>query len=285
MYKETLEILMEGLNGDPIKEIILKNQLEYHFTNKSEKNNNDISCAAVIVRRILDDFILGEIIGIQPISDKNNPTVIMNGETVPADVRKRHFQTAAPEITMKDLQYVSGLDLSAEINSALALELENEITAEFVNIILRHASKYKDSFSEDTSSEDMSEAIIAAAEEVDGNWAIVAPVDIALLHMSGNYNRAGTTRGDMMGGLVHVGVLNNNINIYCHLHADGNILIGKKEQGNEETPIVYAPETMLMIGESISLDGFGSKIPLYTSYSPEISVDAENKYRKIITNY
>ena len=88
-----------------------------------------------------------------------------------------------------------------------------------------------------------------------------------------------------MGDIQLVGTV-NNINLYCSLwsNVDDNIvLIGSKDPDSEDTPIVYAPEIMIMVGDKIQRKGDFEKItPLMTRYGKFVNHSAvEDQYRKI----
>jgi len=72
--------------------------------------------AAVIVRRILSRFALSKIIGIQPVTDKKNPTVVSGGLTYDIDVVTRPLQCGYPDMPKADIKIHNGIDFECEIN-------------------------------------------------------------------------------------------------------------------------------------------------------------------------
>lgn len=287
MYKETLDILMEDINDhNNIKENILKNQLKYHFSNKNQENESAISSAAVIVRRVLSNFTIGEIIGIQPVIDKDKPIIISDDTGYYIETSTRPLNTGLPEISEKDLETMNGLDLQCEINLACATEIGIEITNEILHTIANHAPEinitlpnYDDHVLIDT--------IENAVKEVKGNWIVVPPIVLAMLQSTENPKYKSQGKVSITdGAIIHVGQLNDDVKIYCNTFMrDNMILIGSKEPNNEDTPIVYAPETMLVLpdGEYEVSEDF---TPLLTKH--EIFAHpygTKMKYRKISINF
>lgn len=278
MYNETLEILMEGIN-DPVKETILKNQLSYHFNNKILANKNVIDNSIVIVRRIINNFNIDNIIGIQPVTNKEKPNIISNGHEYNIDVTTRSLQCVFPNIN--DTKY-----LEAEINEAVAAEIEIEIVNEILKAISDNITDnliINVSFTSSESIRDLNNTLINEIKKVDGNWIVVSPVALTLLQADheSKYKSAGEKHGTM-GGLLPVGLLDENVAVYCNLWMDDMILIGSKIHNKEDTPIVYAPETMVVVGIEENHNE-NSHFPLLTKGATFVNMDTvKERYRKIL---
>ncbi len=279
MYKETLDILMEDIN-DPIKETILKNQLEYHFKNKTPENKIAIDCSAVIVRRILTNFNIGKIIGIQPITT-DNPTVLSDGVEHKIKTNTRVFTTSKPDINPEDLKTMNGIDLEAEINQAIAAETEMEITSEILKII---SDNITNNLIMDNG--DVVNVIKNEIKEINANWIVVSLAALTILQSDpkSRYKTNGGKHGTM-GDLLQVGWLGDDVDVYCSLLTDNTVLIGSKDPNAEDTAIVYAPETMMMVGDKKSRDG-KQYTPLLTCGATFVNLEAvKQQYRKISINF
>lgn len=282
MYKQTLDILMEDINDhNNIKETILKNQLKYHFTHKNTENKNVIDNTTVIVRRILSDFNIGNVIGIQPILDDDH-SIISCGLKYNIGVATLPVNTGYPEPSPKDLETIN---LEAEINHACALEIESEITNEFVALISQTATELSieaDSYINNT----ISKTTISIANEINANWIITSPVLCSILQTNDNFKSDSSSNGHIMSGLMYIGTLNDDIKVYTTLYGvDNTILVGSKDPDSEDAPIVYAPKTMLVLpdGEYDTSEPF---TPLMTRYGKISDVHAAKlKYRKISINF
>jgi hypothetical protein len=294
MYKETLDILMEDINDhDNIKETILKNQLEYHFLCKNEENRSVISNATVITRRVLSRFAINKIIGVQPVTDKKNPSIVSGGLKYDIDVCSRQLSTGYPNISKKDLETMNGLDIECEINQACTHEIETEIVNEFLGLISQYAPEIRATVKGIDLEEidNISKTILDAAEEINANWIVTSPMVISLLQSSKNIDYiVSTEKHGTMGDIQLVGTV-NNINLYFYSlwsSVDDNIvLIGSKDPDSEDTPIVYAPEIMIMVGDKIQRKGDFEKItPFMTRYGKFVNHSAvEDQYRKISVEF
>lgn len=283
MYKETLDVLMEDINDhNNIKQTILKNQLQSHFTNKTPENKNVQDNAAVIVRRILSNFTLGEIIGIQPVIDKEAPIVTIGDVEYDIDIATRNLQTSYPDMSKGDLRIYNGIDLECEINEACALEIETEITNEFIQIISQNATPLSASVDFPNSNE-ITDMVISAAKEINGNWIVTSPVLVSMLQSGNKFKSDSVGVGHIMAGLMYVGTLNNNIKVYTSLYGVGNaILIGNKHPDREDTAIVYAPETMIVVGNRTKKSEFDVSTMLHTRYEKFImAAMAKKEYTKL----
>jgi len=267
MYKETLDVLMEGIN-EPFKRAILENQLHYHFTDKTEENKNAMDCSVGIVRRILENFDITKIVGVQPIKNDNS-VVISGGIEYITTPNKRVFQARFPILSI-------GNEIEAEINEALAGELEFEIT----NKILETISENIIDSSKISISYGVKESKITAnilkkkIKELDANWIVAPPSLISILQASGNFESK-YGKSAMCSGAALVGWFNGNINTYSSIMHDV-ILIGYKDPNSEDAPIVYAPETIMNIG-NIQNDGFDEYFNLYTKDAIVVNNDIVKK--------
>jgi len=294
MYKETLDVLMEDINDhNNIKETILKNQLQYHFTDKNKENKNVMDNAAVIVRRILSRFPLGNIIGIQPITSEEIPTIKSSGLEYEVEVDTRPLQCGYPcRPSDKELETQSGLDLECEINYACSTEIEIEIVAVFLHLIGQYATEINIDVKGFEDTRGVTDAITAAVIDAHANWIVVPALILAILQSDKHtkYKQGGEPHGTM-GDLMHVGQLtinNKEVTVYCSLWGLGDtILVGSKDMNNEDTPIVYAPKTMLVYGDKMQHpDTKEEFISLMTQYAKFIHHgDCQEQYRKIIINF
>ena len=283
MYKEILDILMEDIDDhDNIKEQILKNQLEYHFTNKNQDNKNVMDNAAVTVRRILDRFPLSNIIGIQPITDKENPTIVSGGLTYDIDVTTRPLQAGYPEIKPGNRpEGICQSDYEAEINQAVAAEIEVELVSEFLGLIADNAPEIKLK-AHYWAVDIITETIKSAVKEVKANWIVTSPVMISVLQTSNDFV-SGSEGVGLMGDIMFVGWL-DNVAVYSSLWNIGDsILIGNKDPDSEDAPIVYAPEVMILSGNKDTHNEFGNTFTrLHTRCGKYIHIhDVNDQYRKI----
>ncbi len=286
MYKETLDILMEDIN-DPFKETILKNQLKYHFLNKTPENKDAIDCSTVIVRRILSNFNVGKIIGIQPVID-DKTKIISDGVEYDIKIDTRPFQTCKPEISYKDLETINGIDLEAEINQAIAAEIAIEITSELLKTIsdnIKNNLIIDASFTNIKNIKDVVNAIKNEMKEVDANWIVVSPAVLAILQSdSKSRYKTGDEQQGTMDSLSQVGWL-DDVAVYCSLWTDDTILIGSKDPNSEDTAIIYAPKTMMIVGDKESSCG-EDRTPLLTSGATFVNLEAVKRdYRKISINF
>lgn len=288
MYKETLEALCEGLRGNILqKEAILKNQLDYCFKDLEEHNRGD---TAPMVRRILSDFLISDIVGVQSIND-DTTTILLNDKDTEIDINKhtktRKFSTVLPEIDPEELKHKYGINLWSEITHAVACEVENEIISEIINEILKQSIPCGGYLTDKSNSEEIYDAVIKAAEQVNGNWVIASPLMVCVLQASGCFEGAEKTQTWLGGDLQLVGTLEDDIklylsnSIYSSKFLNNTILIGGKEEGNEDTGVVYMPHTMIKVGEQIEDENGKPITPLLTKYAMGYRKDIANNYRKI----
>jgi len=288
MYKETLDILSKDIT-EPFKKTILENQLKYHFKNKTDENKIPMDCNAFIVRRILGDFNISKIIGVQPITNKD-PVVISEGVEYEITPNTRKLQARSPVLDDIELNSLYALDLEAEMNIAIAAEVEGELTKNLMkiisdNIISATTIKSVAPFLNDHGMS-VTDLIIKQAKEVDANWIIVSPMVISLLQINCNIK----TNEERSGGhdnLMLMGWIDDDISVYSTLWADDEVLIGSKDPDSEDAPVIYAPETMLMVsGKKRAKNEFSEHFDLYTKEAMFVNTSAVfKKYRKIIVNF
>lgn len=295
MYKETLDILMEDINDhNNIKENLLKNQLRYHFTNKNKENKDVMDSAAVIVRRMLRRLPLNEIIGFQPIMDKDDPFVLYRDVEYNIDIIHKPLQIRFSDINSSenfDLKTMYGLDINTEIIYAASLEIETEIVTEFLNLISEHATEMKIE-AKVWEIDKIINAIISTVNDIDlgADWIIVSPLIVAILQSDKTRFESDLGGHGTIGELQQVGWLNvvDNIPVYCSLwNQNDTILVGWADTSIEETPIIYAPETMIMV-DNKQRDTLASKeyTQLSTRYGKYVNVeDAKARYRKLSINF
>lgn len=253
MYKEILDALLDGLD-DPtgVKTPIIENQLRYHFANKTKETEDLQNDSAIIVRRVLDKLYISELIGVQPITPDNHE-ITSCGIEYEALPESRPLQCRWTIDAIEDIKNINGIDLHCEMIHAIAVEVENKITQEIVNKIDQVAS-YSGSkniiFESFEDMEDITKCIIKEVKEVDGNWIIITPTILAMLQSSkdATYKQTdGVRLGFSAGSITNAGVIDENIKVYVNTYGDERtVLIGSKVENREDTPIVYAPETMLM---------------------------------------
>lgn len=250
MYKEMLDVLLEDLN-DPTgaKQTILKNQLSHDFANKNKENRGFLMTCNYVVRSILNHLTINELIGIQPVTP-TNLKIVSSGIEWDIFTVTRPLSTCWTLEALEDIRSMNGLDIEAELRSALAIEIEHEITAEIINKIDQVASYSGSKNIIFESFEDITKCIIEEVREVDGNWIIISPTILAMLQSSkdATYKQTdGVRLGFSAGSITNAGVIDENIKVYVNTYGDeGTVLIGSKVENREDTPIVYAPETMLM---------------------------------------
>ena len=293
MYKETLDVLLEGLD-DPInfKKTLLENQLKSHFANKNKENEILQNDSAIVARHIVDMLSINDIIGFQTLSLKD-PKIISSGIEYDVVPVTRPFQARWSTEAMEDLKNLHGIDIRCELISALANEIAYEITSEIVGRIDQVAS-YNGTIEMVLNPEDVldhsdiiNDIIISETKNVDANWIVVSPSIHLMLQVGKNfknYSKVKNNLGD--SGFSCVGMLDENIKVYSYLFQDeGTVLIGSKVEDREDTPIVYAPETLLMPAKSdipAVEEGFGTMWNFETRYSLFVEfAAAEAIYRKI----
>ncbi len=291
MYKETLDILMEDINDhDNIKKQILKNQLEYHFTTKNKESVDRKNSGAIIVRRILNEFTLGDIIGIQPITNKENPTVVSGGINYEVDIVTRPLNIGIPDITDADLKIMDGINFEAETHQAVGHGVETGIVNEFLNLIAKYATEINIDVNGFDDIELVTATIEAAVIDTDANWIVISPMILAIVqsYKHSTYKVGDETPGTM-GDLKNVGWLtidDKEVQVYCSIWNSDIVLVGSKDPNREDTPIVYAPETMILSDTRESREGELSDITMLdTRYARFIHhYDCREKYRKITIN-
>lgn len=294
MYKEILDAFLEGLD-DPtnFKKALLENQLNYHFVNKNEENESILNDSALVAMRVIDRLSVNDIIGFQTLSLKN-PKIISSGieyDNVPLTTRT--FLARWTIEALEDLKNRNGIDIQCELISALANEIAYDITAEIVGRIHQVAS-YNGTIETVLNPEDVldhsdiiNDIIISETKKVDANWIVVSPSVHLMLQVGKNFKNYSKVKNNFEGsGFSCVGMFNKNIKVYSYLFQDeGTVLIGSKVKNHEDTPIVYAPETLLMPAKSdISAveEGFGTMWNFETRYSLFVEfAAAEAIYRKI----
>ncbi len=257
MYNETLEALLEDID-DPtqFKRSLLENQLRYHFANKTKENNDIINDSVVMVRRIIDKLTINECIGIQTL-DLKNPKVISSAIPYDASPVTRPLSARWTVEAMEDIKNANGIDIHSELMLAISTEVVHEITAEIINKIDQVASyagvitKDYCNYGTDPTREYIKDMIISNIKDADGNWIIVSPFVVAMLQNCKDSkfkpDNPEIRKWGFDGPLSYMGMLDKTIKVYSYAYFKEEIvLIGSKVEGREDTPIVYAPETLLI---------------------------------------
>lgn len=276
MYKETLEVLMEGIN-DPIKEQIIKNQLIYHFKNKNPDNMYAIDNSVVIVRRVLEEFNIADIIAVQPIAKLNNECITVTNDD------NEEIDTFTTNLAFNEIP-----QLQPEINQAIANELDHSITSKIIEAIYSYApypvnnSEITIDLTKKLFPKNFVDDIVTVTDEVSAEWMVVGLAELTIFRSHDDFisNNCDVTR--LSGGLEFVGTI-YSIKVYTALSIIDTILIGSND--DENPPIIYAPETMLIVGKSV--DNTNGDIRNELLSSSEIFTDLvaiSERYRKVSTN-
>lgn len=278
MYKETLEILMEGITC-PIKEQILKNQLEYHFKNKTPENQIAIDNTTGIARRVLEDINIFDIISVQPITNTLvDIETITNPDNDAIDAIKFGNGLVFSEIENLD---IFNFDVQDEVNHAIACEINDALTNDIINDMLTFAPETDVQIINITENHrDVVGVVQRVSKEIDAAWAIMSPLECAIIKTSRDFKPSNNGIFYSAGGLAFAGTLNNTIDIYTSLDVSGTIILGSDD--NDHPPITFAPETLIVVGD----DHNNGQHELLTK--SEIFVDAyavKQRYRKISIKY
>ncbi len=292
MYKETLQALGEGLQEPVyIKKAILENQLKYHFANKNEENESIHNDSVAIVRRVVNMLNINELIGFQPLS-LEDPKIMSSGVEYDAIIPvTRPFRAGWSMEAMEDMKTLHGIDIHFELITAMSTEIENEITSEIIRKIDQvagHAGTVEADFSGTDILEQaamIKQTIISNVREVDGNWIIISPFIVSMLQSCNDSEYKQTESSTWnKSSLTYMGTLDENIKVYSNMFLidDNTVLIGSKVEDREDTPIVYAPETLLMPNSREIPEGFGTMWGFNTRYSLFTEpVSADAIYRKL----
>jgi len=288
MYKETLDILLEDINDhNDVKTQLLKNQLEYHFTTKDIERQRVLDCSVPIVRRVVDRFRLADLIGVQPITNEKNPTVISGGLKYDVALQDEPYKCSYPDLAEYSM-------LEGEINQAIGHEIESEIVSTYLNIIAEYAPEITFTLTDSWERESLvalADTIEEAIYEIGANWIVVSPLVLSLIQSNpeADYNQDSTGEKKFtMGDLQLIGSF-NGVPTYCSLHLpnDGaTILIGYKDHESEDAPIVFAPKTLIQVGFKARNDFDDPYYPLSSRQAKFIHIhNVEDQYRKITIKY
>ena len=166
----------------------------------------------------------------------------------------------------QDANAMHGLDVEAEIMTALAQEITAEIDQEIIDSLVALAGTAAQTYDQDNLSgtatfvgdehaalavmiNKVANDIAARTRRGAGNWVVVSPNVLTVLQSATTSTFARTTEGqfDAPTNTKLVGILNGSVRVYVNQYAaDDNILVGYKGGTETEAAAFYCPYVPLM---------------------------------------
>jgi len=316
-WEEILEALLEGVDEEriPIYKSILENQHRY-LKEREESNQCQPSKLPIIpiVRRILSDMTIMDLVGVQPM---DGPVALVYKLRIPNKEETEEGTNLSLEIVSQAIEAYSRkltaawtLEVEQDLNSCLGLNFEAELTAAIAHeVAYEHNTEWLHRLSDIANQssyeiDDNAELIIAinkAANDIAantrrgaGNWIVVSPTtlariqEVAYRNMSPRDMFVAAEEPSAGTDLKFVGTLNKTMKVYVNMYAtDDEILVGYKGVNGElDTGLIFSPYVMLMpSGVVIDPETFEPRITLMTRYGVAADDDSHNYYEKLKITY
>jgi len=315
-WQEILLALLEGVDEKqvPIYKAILENQHRYLKEHEESSQCQSSKLPIIpIVRRILSDMTIMDLVGVQPMvgpvslvyklrittKEETEEGTKLSLEIVSQAVEagSRKLKAAWTLEAEQDLNAMHGLNIEAELTAALAQEVAYEHNTEWLNRLssIANQSSYE--------IDDNAELIIAinkAANDIArntrrgaGNWIVVSPSTFARIHEGATRNMSprdmfvASEKPAIGTDLKFVGTLNKTMKVYVNVYADNDeILVGYKGTSEVDTGLIFSPYVMLMpSGVVVNSKTFQPLISLMTRYGVATDDDSHKYYEKIKITY
>jgi len=315
-WQEILAALLEGVDEKeiPLCKALLNNQHRYD----NEKAQFDKTASRIlsipIVRRIWTQLTIKELVGVQPMDGpvslvyklrNTNKEETDEGTNLSLEILKQAVEAGSRKLraawtleTEQDLNTMHGIDIQAEVSTALAGEIAHEHNAEWLKRLseIANESSYKinDNAALIVAINKAANDIAANTRRGAGNWIVVPPTTFTRIQEVANRNMSPR---DMFvpsddpaidTGLKFVGTLNKTMKVYVNITGnDDEILVGYKgKTGEMDAGLIFAPYVMLMpTGPIVDSETFQPLMKFMTRYGVMEDEDSSKYYEKIKITY
>lgn len=313
LWKKKLTELLVGVPEDKLKiyKIVLNNQHQYnqHFlaTGGSQQSLGGIDTVR-IAKLVLDKLTTMDLISVQPmigpvnlvlsliykgIEGKEDNTAFkqISLEVVSNAIEActRRFQTKWTLEAVEDLNFIHGIDVKSEFESAIAAEVATEISNEHIKDLVDlsepHEKTVKSTDVALTYLLVLTNDIAGETRRGSGNWIVMDHTMFARLNLPNNDKFVPEDNGGFQGplSLMCVGTLRETIKIYVNPTMPNDVvLVGYKGGSEIDAGLTYAPYVMLVpAGVVIDPESFLPTIRLMTRYGKHAVKTASAYYKSV----